>query len=75
MKNIENVIRIYLALTFCNFVAPSFQNWRLKFIVQNGSKCTIFGKNSSGMVKNEFFTIYKISFEIFTHWYIVLEFF
>ena len=73
MQKIENVMRIYLALTVCDFVTPRSQNGRLKFVVQNDSKCTIFGKKSNGMVNNDFFTIYKIYFEIFTHFPIDLD--
>ena len=44
MEKIENVMRIYLDLMVFYFVSPSSEIWWLTFLVQNGSKCTLFGK-------------------------------
>ena len=60
-------MRIYLALTFPDSIAASSWNWCLKFVAQNGSNALCVVKSQNGMVKIEFFTIYKIPFEIFTH--------
>ena len=54
-------MRIYLALMVLDSVAPSSWNWRLKFVVQNGSTALCVVKSQNGMVKYEFFTIYKNS--------------
>ena len=48
-------------------IAPSSWNWRLNFVVQNSSNALCVVKSQNGMVKNDFFTIYKVPFEIFTH--------
>ena len=60
-------MRIYLAPTVLDYVAPRSKNWCLMSVAQNGSNALCVVKSQNGMVKNEFFTIYKIPFEIFTH--------
>ena len=72
MKKIECGMRIHLALTVPESVAPSSWNWCLNFVAQKGSNALCVVKSQNGMVKIEFFTIYKILFEIFAHYPIVL---